>query len=213
MMEDVCFVSVAFGPAYVEQQDRLKKSILAIYPKANILFFRDVLPPQAKPFDISLYGFKVHAIREAMKTASKVLWLDPAMILMDKIDDLLPYPVVAVKDDHKLTKLCSNRAYEYFGVTPERVEASDWRLVGGSLYFFDFRKEVANAVFRIWENSERDGIFGSQREAASELINGHRNDESCMAMAMYLCNVNPIAGPDIRYCIENNPMTIKRHFK
>lgn len=212
-MEDVVFVSVAFGEKYVEQQKRLMASILSIYPNANIMFWTEDFPLGSKTMDMSLYGFKVHAIFEAKKKFKKVVWLDPAMVLVDKIDDLLKYPVIAVKDDNKLYNLISDRASLYYGMPKEEIQKLGWHLVGGSLYFFDFNTTEAHLVFRKWYVSEFDGIFGSQMESASELINGHRNDETCMAMCLYHFGYEPQTTEEVRYCIESNPMFVKRHFK
>lgn len=214
-MKDLCFVSVAFGERYVEQQERLKQSILKIYPQANLNFYTEgQWPKYARPFEQSLYGMKVHAIQEAKDQGfKKIMWLDPAMILCDKVDDVLKYPVIAIRDDHRLTNLISDRCLSFYLLTRESLEQNDWRLVGGSLYYFDFNTEKAESIFYRWYVAEKNGLFGSQREAVSELINGHRNDESCMAIAMYFGGVEPQPGPDVRYCIEKNPIFIKKHFK
>jgi hypothetical protein len=213
-MKDLCFTSVAFGEQYIAQQDRLKESILKIYPDANILFWRGELPPGSKPFLESLYGFKVHAIAEAKKTFSKVLWLDPAMILMDEVDTALKERDVAVvKDDNILIGTIGDKALDYFCIPKSEVEENKLHLVGGSLYYFNFDWQNAEDVFDMWYGSEHDGIFGSQFEAASEQINGHRNDESCMAISLYINMVEPVSGPEIGYCVEKNPTFKKLHFK
>lgn len=220
MINQVCFVCQAFGKLnygddrYVEQQSRLKESILSIYPDANLLFYTNSLPDGARPFHISLYGLKVHCIEQAWKNGfTKVIWLDPAMILTDKIDDLFKFRLVAVKDDNKLTGLISEKAIEYFNIDKEEMTSKDWRLVGGSLYYFDFDFELTQKIFQMWKKSEIRGMFGSQYEAASELINGHRNDESCMAAAIYLNGHEPTDAFKVRYCIEDNAMFRKNHFK
>jgi len=219
-MNDVCFVCQAFGKLnygddrYVDQQTRLKESILSIYPDANLLFYTNTLPEGARPFHISLYGLKVHAIEQTWKNGfTKVIWLDPAMILTDKIDDLFQFRMVAIKDDNKLTGLISDKAIEYFNIDKQEMVYKDWRLVGGSLYYFDFDFELTQKIFQIWKKSELRGMFGSQYEASSELINGHRNDESCMAAAIYLNGHEPTDAYKVRYCIESNPMFTKKHFK
>ena len=213
-MKDVCFVSVAFGFQYLQQLDRLEKSIFKIYPEANTLFYRDVMPPGAKPFLDSLYGFKPHAINEARKKYSKVIWLDPAMILMDKVDDLTTKgKLIAVKDDSVLHNVISDKCYRYYGVTREMVQKNEWHLVGGSLYFFNFENPVTTKVFNSWLLAETCSIFGSQHEAASEQLQGHRYDEAVMALAMYLNGVEPVGADQVRYCCTDNPMFIKKHFK
>ncbi len=213
-MKDVAFVSVAFGERYVAQQDRLRESILAIYPDANIFFYRECLPLTSRSFYDSLYGFKPHAIDAAVKDGhSKIIWLDPAMILMDKVDDLLQYPVVAVKDDTKLCNVIADKYLQAVGVTREQVKENDWHLVGGSLYYLDFNTPIATRVFNKWQFDEATGMFGSQYEEASQKLQGHRADETCMAVNMYTTGIEPMPAHQVRYCIESNPMFVKKHFK
>ena len=64
-MENVAFTSVAFGPRYVEQQERLSLSIYNIYPEATIFSWTDEMPPCASEHNESLYGFKPRAVQYA----------------------------------------------------------------------------------------------------------------------------------------------------
>jgi hypothetical protein len=212
-MKDVVFVSVAFGDLYLAQQDRLKESILAIYPDANIMFYRDVLPNGSKPFLESLYGFKAHAIAEAKRFFKKIIWLDPAMILCGKIDVLFDHNMVAVKDDNLLHNLVSNNCLNYYLTTREEIELNQLHLVGGSLYYFDFNIEVSDLVFRSWHHAEILNIFGSQHEAATEQLQGHRYDEACMALSMNQAGVVPVNPDQIGYCTGLNSVFSKKHFK
>lgn len=211
-MDDLVFVSVAFGQAYLDQQVRLKKSILDLIPDANILFYYDIMPPGARSMDKSLYGFKPHAIAEAKKQFQRVIWLDPAMILVDtNFDDLTRFPVAAVRDDHKLNPFISDQALDHYGIT--RAQVHHVHLVGGSLYYFDFRMAVATDVLNIWLEAEKSNMFDGYGQRHTGATRGHRNDEALMAVAMFMNNVVPVAGSDVRYCTENNPMFIKKHFK
>lgn len=214
-MKDVVFVSVCFGDIeYYNQMDRLKKSILDFYPDANFMFFRGHLPPGSKTFYESLYGFKPHAIKAALDVGfKKVLWLDPAMIMVDKIEDILKFEMMAVMDDNVLYNVVSDRCYKYFRETKQNVYEHGWHLVGGSIYWFDFTKESANNIFTTWLEAEKAGMFGSQQEQASEQLQGHRMDEAVMALAMYFNNVEPVSADEARYCWAKNPMFIKKHFK
>lgn len=214
-MSDVCFVSVAFGERYLRQMDRLRKSILKIYPDANLLFFYDCLPKTATPFLDSLYGFKPHAVREAKeKGFKKVIWLDPAMVLMDKVDDLIrQLHVIAVRDDSALDNLISNKCCLWFNITRKQIKELKLHLVGGSLYFFNFNSPLAVNVLDRWLDAEMSGIFGNQWDEASGKQQGHRADETVMALCLYEQGLAPVPPDMIRYCIENNPMWIKKHFK
>lgn len=211
-MKDFVFVSVAFGPLYVEQQDRLKESIMAIYPDANLLFWRDCLPEKSKPFLDSLYGFKVHAIQEAIdKGFKRVLWLDPAMILCRHIDWIGDHMMVAVKDENKLSQYISDWYLESNLLSRKAVEKD--HLVGGSLYYFDFNFVTAQSIFKKWKSDEAAGCFGSQDEEASGKLQGHRADESCMALSIILMNQKPLSPDRVGYCTGDNPVFIKKHFK
>lgn len=213
-MSNIAFVSVAFGDKrYLEQQKRLKESILSIYPLANLFFWYDCLPPGARPHSESLYGFKPHAVHEAFKAdhIRRVIWLDPAMILVDTIDDLFHGPpMMAVRDDHKLNLFCSDQALSYFSQTRESIK--DIHLVGGSLYYFDFTTSVAVNTLSKWLNAEVNDMFGGNgRHTGSE--REHRNDEAIMALSMFTSGASPITHSESRYCCEHNPMWIKKHFK
>lgn len=212
-MDDVCFVSVAFGQAYLEQQKRLEASIRSIYPEAKTLFFHGRLPDSSRSFYDSLYGFKPHAVAEAKQRYRKVIWLDPAMLLVDKIDRLMAFDFVAVYDSSRLSQTISDKYLKACGRTREEIDALGWNLVGGSFYLFDFDSATTNAIFHNWFLDEKAGHFGSQYEAASEQINSHRNDESCMAMAVYTNGRKPNTAEEVGYCVNENAIFQKKHFK
>lgn len=211
-MDNLVFTSVAFGQAYLDQQRRLKQSILDLYPEAIINFYYDCMPPGARPMNTSLYGFKPHAVLESLKLGQRVLWLDPAMIMVDKqMRDLTSLPLAVVQDDHKLSPFCSDQALAYFGQTRESIK--DVHLLGGSLIYFDFRFQQTRDVFDLWLQAEKDNMYGGagQRHTGSE--REHRSDETILALAMHHYSMKPVSGARIRYCIAENPMFIKKHFK
>jgi len=214
MHDDLVFVCVAFGDRYVEQQVRLRLSIYEIYPEANIIFWTNTLPKGSRSFYDSLYGFKPWAIQEAIDRGfRKVIFLDPAMILVDKIDYLFQFDMMAVMDDNLLYNLISDKCRITYLLTNEQIKDRKWHLVGGSIYYFDFTKEVTQKIFETWKSMEEKGLFGSQEEEATERLQGHRADETCMAISMYLHGVEPTPMEQARYCIENNAMFRKSHFK
>lgn len=214
-IKDVVFVSVAFGDKYVEQQDRLKQSILNIYPDANIMFWRDQLPDFAQPFLQSLYGFKVWAIGHAIAAGfQKVLWLDPAMILQKPIDVLDGFSVLAVKDENKLSAYISDEMLIRNDMTRDELDKFGLHLIGGSLYWFDFSYGYkAQRVFGHWKEDEKNGLFGTQEQEARGELNGHRADESCFAMALHKERIRPVSPMSIGYCTGEDPVFIKKHFK
>lgn len=215
MTNDFCFLSVAFGPRYIEQQTRLHKSLQAIHPEARHLAWTDKYPEYAKPHSQSLYGFKVHAVNQALRHGyKKIIWLDTAIILQKPIDPWLDlvkdYGVLAARDDNKLNKCFATSKLMWYSL----VSIPDWmHLVGGSVYVFDFDLPKCQDIFRSWEGAERGMAFGSQAEQSSGKINGHRHDESCMAMALYKNNSEPVPCDVMRYNQGLHSIVIKQHFK
>ena len=214
MTSDIGFVSVAFGDRrYLEQQDRLRHSILSIYEDASLYFWHDQLPPGSKSFSASLYGFKPHAVDFAKHRHKKVVFFDPACILMDRLDyyDELAkqYGVIAVQDDNKLSGFCYDKAIKWFGLTRNNIQ--DWHLVGGSVYYFDFEQTITWNIFEKWSEAERNGLFGSQQDQASGKLHGHRSDEAIMSLALYTSGSKPLA-EDTRYRC-NGCIVDKKHFK
>lgn len=212
-MKDLVFVSVAFGEQYVKQQARLKASILKIYPDANIMFWTEQLPKYSKPFLESLYGFKVYAIQQAKKKFSKVLWLDPAMIINGPIDILFSYDMIAVRDENRLSSFVSDAYLRLHDETRESLDEKEIHLVGGSLYYFDFDTVAASFIYQAWKVAEQSGYFGSQEQEATGQLQGHRADESVMAFEMWNWNTDPVTPDEIDYCQNEESTFTKKHFK
>jgi hypothetical protein len=219
-MDNFVFVSVAFGPRYVAQIDRLENSILDIYPEANILFWRDELPPGSQPFLESFYGFKVHAIQQAFDQGyTRVLWLDPAVILKQKIDHLYGKKMAAVMDENLLASFISDDYIGHNKETREQIKKDGLHLVGGSLYYFDFYYDDAIEIFLNWKSDEMLGYFGNQEDEAAGKQQGHCADESCMAFNMYQQGIKPMSPETLLYCSNPDVMDsrewvfVKKHFK
>lgn len=186
---NIAFCNVSFGERYVATQKRLAESILLIYPDAPMFFWTDELPPNSKPFQESLYGFKVHAIQYARdKGYTKIVWIDTCAVLKSKLEPLFEAGFIAVKDENKL--------YKHNGKFNPSAINQDWNLVGGSLYCFDFDNEQNCIIFNDWALDEREGLFGTQEFIMNEKNDGiekcgHRMDETCMAMDLYINNCPP----------------------
>lgn len=203
MESDFCFLNVSFGDRYVRTQERLKDSILKIYPDANLFFWMDELPPGSKPFVNSLYGFKVHAINYARERGfKKVVWIDTCSVLRHPIeclwDQVWCYGAYAVADEVTVKRYCSQKLQEIYKIP------NDLKLVGGSLYLFDFDCHKSNLIFDSWAKMEAAGHFGDMDLIMNEKNDGidkcgHRMDETCMALSMWLHNSTPIPRDTAKY--------------
>lgn len=214
MNEQIAICSTCFGgDAYLEQQKRLIHSLSKTNPHKKWFIHSNEYPPGSPTFDQSLYGFKVYAVAEALHAGyKKIIWIDTACIVHGTVDYLFEEsmpPVVAVRDESKLSETISDKALKYYG----NPDINKWHLVGGSLYAFDTTKKGFDQIFDDWANAESDGIFGTMKESVSEQINKHRHDESCMAMAIYQNGIQPLTPAEARYCTGEQSVIIKKHFK
>lgn len=208
--------SLAFGHEYLWRLDRLQESIKKFHPEAELFFYRKDAAV-GKPFRESMYGFKPHVIQQALTAGhTKVVYLDATVVLLAKLDyydskTAEHKGVLAVQDDNKLHRFVSDRALNYFQV--HREDAKDMHLVGGSFYYFDFQFAAAQSIFNTWQTAEKLGIFGSQAEEAAGKLQGHRHDESVMALSLYKHGSKPFTG-DTKYNYSGPGAIIKKmHFK
>lgn len=211
-MKDVVFTSYAFGDLYVRQQERLKQSILKLYPDANIRFWSsesgdsynniNELPPGSKTFKESMYGFKVHCIFNCLKEGFPIIiYLDTAIVLENKIDEVLEFAskvgVAVPIDRSNLKDRVSDKALAY--CNKKRHEIDHLTIVGGSLIIFDFNNPITKDIFAMWYDMEAKGLFGSEYEAANGLMQGHRHDEACMSLCLDAFGSKPFGFEEVGY--------------
>ena len=222
-----CFDNSAAGGDYKAQQDRLRESILKIYPDAN-LHFKSEPEHIGKPkFQKSLYGFKVELVEECLaKGFKKIIFFDAAICLEKTVDywfDIVKTRgILAPVDRQTLNNVTSNNCMNAMGYTREKL--SEINLVGGSIYVFDFDTQLCNDIFVAWSGMEALGLFGTQDDLSYDRLQGHRMDETCMALAFHTYGIKPLGHDLMRYAYEHpgtkqihgegyEPIVIKRHFK
>lgn len=226
-MTDTIFTSYCFGESYLEQQFRLRESILKIYPHANLHFVNEPESTGKPKFQKSLYGFKVDMVKECRKRGfSRIVFFDTAITLIRPIDYWFTitsaYGILAPVDRQTLNTVTSNDCLRYLSLDRDRV--SEWNLVGGSVYIFDFNFPLCDLIWKQWERLERDGLFGKQDDLSNNRLQSHRMDETCMALAMKLNGSGPLGHDKIRYAYEhpqtkiihgnvNEMIVCKKHFK
>lgn len=211
-MNDFCFLSVAFGQRYIEQQTRLDESLTRIHPESEHIMWTNNYPPGSRPHKESLYGFKPHAVAALLDAGhKKIIWLDTAIVLQHPVDYwfTLGMPVIAAKDDNALSKTIGDKALDFY----DNPNIDGMHLVGGSVYVFDFDQPLCNKIFSNWYMNECNGVFGSQAEQSSGLINRHRHDEACLAYLMQSNGVQPLTHDLMRYNQDENSVVRKFHFK
>lgn len=196
-----CITSVAFREPYVTHSRRQRK-IIGNQPNSYYLgpisfeYFENELPHSdgtythllVERFQESLYGFKPHAIRQALsKGYTKIIWFDPSVLPTVSVDVLFDaldtHPMIVRTGDQPINPMVNDKAVKWFGLT--REELKDVKHVGGTVYGFNFNDPKTVECFNLWKRAEEEGIFGTQ----DDFMAGHWADEACMALAMYKCGM------------------------
>ena len=222
MNDKIAICTLAFGWKYSWRMYRLKETVENIYGPDYPIFMHDhTLPPGARQFNESLYGFKPHCILEARNAGyNRIAWIDCTAVLQDKLEyyDQFTdeYGVLAVQDDNKLKPFLWEKAFRYIGKSKEKPKDVEWladkHLIGGSFYYFDFTKPLCNVIFDKWLKAEKDGMFGNMVDQCAERLQGHRSDETMLALALYTSGSKPFSGAT-RYNWEKGGIIQKMHFK
>ena len=205
-MNKRCIVNVATGEFYCKLQKRLLRSLYKSVDNVinvginghyapikmnnegtdiDLMLWTDCLPFGSKTHEESPYGFKVHAIQEAIKRGyTSILWLDsPAHAvkkdispIFEKIEKEGYYAMSHVDPLENWVKMSSIQS---LNLKPHDLNGQN--LPSGSCYGFDLANEDIADLFYEFECEERDGMFKSER--ISE--NGwHRHDEAVLALLL-----------------------------
>ncbi len=214
-MNEICFCAYAFGKEYIDTLYRLSESITNTNPDANKLIFDNVLPKNARPHNRSYYGFKVHAVNEARELGyKKIIYVDSTMVVLKKVSESFEYckqyGLLAVPDANLLYQFCSDKALNYYGISRDKAKEIGLHFVGGSYYLFDFDIPLCEKIFNSWYDAEVNGIFGAEGEE----LQGHRHDETCLALSLYECGSEPINRDLIGYNTgRETQIVVKKHFR
>lgn len=228
--KEIAFCSSAFGKNYLPMLDRLIVSIHKTHPNSKLFIYRDQLPRNSKPHKDSMYGFKIHAIQEAVDAGyKKIVWLDSSCILVNDIRRVFQHckthGIVASNDANFVWTNCNDAALRHFGITREQAKQIGLHFAAGSYYVLDFDIPLCREVFETWKESERLGLFGksTDRWEDSGGPSGHRHDETCFGLSLWKHNLDYCTGEESGYCCcEYLPSDIpacpelivtKRHFK
>jgi hypothetical protein len=188
-VKSFCVVNATFGAYYLPYQKRLLAS-LDKYWSGPRMIWTDELPKGSPPHQGAFYAFKLYAIKEAMEAGHEgIIWLDGGGYLTAPIEPLIEKIKLegyyAVKSPELIYKWIGVKAMKYFGYTRETLKAkaieTDWRLIGGTPYGFDFSHDITKEFFSRWWSAMEAGMFSHEPGDSSE-FRGHRHDEAIASM-------------------------------
>lgn len=196
-----CIVTCAFREPYVthnrKQGEAINKDIPIVSFINHLPYSEGVVSEDiVGRFQKSLYGFKPHTVQIARNMGHKlVIWFDPSVLPTTDVnllfDELEKNDMIIVKGDNHISKMTSDKAFNYFGL-PKDIPVNH---IGGTIYGFNFNSEKTVKAFELWKQAEQDGIFGNQ----DEFMAGHWADESCMALSMFVAGVEQVSSKTFKY--------------
>lgn len=225
-ISEVIFTSYCFGNDYRKQQERLAYSIRGIYRDARLHFVHEMEVVGKDKFQQSLYGFKVHMIKQCIEFGfKKIIYFDTAICLHKRVDQWFQltqkHGFLAAIDNQMLSAVTSNNCLRYLNLKREQV--SSYNLCGGSLYILDMDVTLCREIWNTWSQMEAVGLFGTQDDLSYDRLQSHRMDETCLGLSFMLHGVKPLTHNEIGYAYEHpetkklvgskDPIVIKRHFK
>lgn len=190
-----CIVSFANQKnRYLQNLSRLGDSLLNNFD-GNFLGFIGEASCGADPHEDVPYGFKVHAIKQAIEVGyRKILWLDSSCFAIKNVQsifDRIEETGFAFQDaGHWLGEWANDFTLDYFGIS--RDEAMEMRMIGNAGFLgLDFDNDTARQFFVLWEQSMINGCFqgkwnnNDKTESKDERCRGARHDMSASSAIVH----------------------------
>jgi len=187
-------VSLGIGGIYPDLMKRLRQSCFDF--KVDHWLW-DTYPPGARMHAESPYGFKVHAIRQALQKGHKtILWADSACYLIrhpKPLFDLIKEKGIVIFGDGpdfsfpRLEEWVNDASLAEFGL--ERKDVEGYQLVCGALFGFDFNHPRAVEFYDELCKHEQDNWFVENQQKPNPPFASHRHDEAIMSLMTIKFNV------------------------
>lgn len=201
-----CVVSVGIGGWYAKGVDRLHKSLIYHGYTGDVITWKEQLPPGSFTHKESPYGFKVYAIKEAIRLGYKqIIWFDASAwciknpeYLLDVVNNQGYY---FWSSGHNCAQTCNDRSLEYFGINRDQAELM--HDLSSGCVALNLENEIALKFFNRWAQAETNGIFqGSRkhdRQSKDHRFLFHRQDQSCASiianqLGMHIDDPNNLMG-------------------
>ncbi len=178
-----CVVSVATGPHYVANQDRLAGQLRGV----SFLHWRGHLPEGSPDHTASPYQFKIHAIEDAIKNGqATILWCDSSVVILKPLDPL--WELIEKQGywfsrnySYNNGQFCSDEALAI--MSTNREQAYKVPHCVASTFGLDMNSKIARVFLAAWKNWAQEGAFKGDRGNLSgaddpRAYQGHRNDQA-----------------------------------
>lgn len=185
-------ICAGIGQWYPKGVERLEKSLLFHGWPADVITWKDIHPPASKPHGDSPYYFKIAAFEWALyRQYTHILWVDASFWA---IQNPMPiFDLVNIKgffmfrSGYRLSQTVNDRALERLGLSRDELEETPEYASG--IVGLNFNNPDARHLYTHWKSYMDEGLnLGSRNhdgQSQDERFLFHRQDQSCLSLAMY----------------------------
>lgn len=192
------------------------------------LEFADELPEGYPTHECEPYMAKVLWIARARCMHKRILWLDSSLLPVRPVNEFIKYVeshpfvqkygVYAGRTGFSLGQSCNDRAFSISGLEADCLQQPEF---ASTILYIDSDKGVGKYVGYLMHCLAQLGAIKGSREGNSEESTRpeflhHRQDQTCLTLAMYMASVDP-AGSDALsdvavYSCENKKPSADHYF-
>lgn len=195
-------ISAGVGGWYAKGVERLEKSLNYHGWAGDVMTWKDIDPPASRPHNEYPYYFKIAAFEWALyRQYTHILWVDASfwsiqnpMPIFDlvNIDGLYMF-----RSGYSMAQSINDAALEKLGLS--RDELVDSPEYASGCVGLNFNNPNARHLYTHWKSYMDDGLSRGSRNHDNQSQDPrflfHRQDQSCLSLAMYKCKLS-IDQPD-----------------
>lgn len=194
-------ISCGFNGWYPNGVDRLKQSLQTHGWTGDTLFFKDYPPNCPYTHAESPYFFKIAAFQEAIRQGYRtILWLDASFYAIKKPDPIFEIiqdqGFYLFKTGYNLAQSVNDRALDMAYLT--RNEAEQATEYASGCVGLNLEDPLAQRIFKDWSLLMRCGLNRGGRDhdggSTDPRFLHHRQDQSCLSLAMHRSNLSTDSG-------------------
>lgn len=191
-----CIIGVGIGAWYPSGIDRLEKSLIFHGFPGDMIFWRDTYPPGCMSHNESPYYFKIGAFEWALwRGYTQIIYLDASFWAirnpMQVFDLVNQKGFFMFRSGYNLAQTINDAALAALGIERDDIEAFPEYASG--IVGLNFNNPDARKLYLQWKAYMDQGLNKGARTHNGESQDGrflhHRQDQSCLSLAMYNCHL------------------------
>lgn len=195
-------ISAGVGGWYSKGVERLEKSLNFVGWPGDVLTWKDIDPPASRPHNEYPYYFKIAAFEWALyRQYTHILWVDASFWAIQNpmpIFDLVNiHGFYMFRSGYSMAQSINDAALEKLGLSRDELAESPEYASG--CVGLNFNNPDARHLYTHWKSYMDDGLSRGSRNHDNQSQDPrflfHRQDQSCLSLAMYNCKLS-IDEPD-----------------